>query len=277
MSNSSNMVYSDREKMLLTTLVRENPLVEDKRADAAMIADKKRAWDLITRSFNSQPIVNRTRTSQQLRRLWINLKHRKRKQTEAQLYETLVIGDDPVTMVESDPLLELVSATAPNMDITMNSPSDSTHLFEKAGTTIKNETYEEIHIEECHLPSPSEECMFNSNDELSDTVKVKKATNPPRLSPAAQGKAKRLTMAIHQQRELHNFKKLIAEEELLKIREERKVNMKIMDLKLQQASHEVATALLKRKQAAAEADLAALKLEQFRRQMPDALLPDPVY
>ncbi|XP_030762441.1 myb/SANT-like DNA-binding domain-containing protein 3 isoform X6 [Sitophilus oryzae] len=239
MSNSSNMVYSDREKMLLTTLVRENPLVEDKRADAAMIADKKRAWDLITRSFNSQPIVNRTRTSQQLRRLWINLKHRKRKQTEAQLYETLVIGDDPVTMVESDPLLELVSATAPNMDITMNSPSDSTHLFEKV----------------------------NSNDELSDTVKVKKATNPPRLSPAAQGKAKRLTMAIHQQRELHNFKKLIAEEELLKIREERKVNMKIMDLKLQQASHEVATALLKRKQAAAEADLAALKLEQFRRQL----------
>lgn len=69
--------------------------------------------------------------------------------------------------------------------------------------------------------------------------------------------------ATHQQQEIHNLKKRIAEEELLRLQDARRRDealQEITELNLRRAR-------LEYQKAANEAELASLKLEQFKRQV----------
>lgn len=152
MSEGRGAAYSVKEKLLLTQLVKENGIVESKKTDGATVAEKNRAWECLTTIYNSQPEVNTPRTHQQLRKLWNNLKqryfsnyikfcnfnycaiqfsHRKRKETTALRHDMLATGGGPAKVMKSDPVLKFVSEAAGGLDVTVDCPWDSTHLFEQ--------------------------------------------------------------------------------------------------------------------------------------------------
>lgn len=69
--------YTEQEKILLATLIRDKGgLLESKKTDAATLQEKQNVWEQITTIYNSQPEVNTNRTSQQLKKLWSNLKQK---------------------------------------------------------------------------------------------------------------------------------------------------------------------------------------------------------
>lgn len=77
MGKSAN--FSELEKETVLELVeKEKHIIEDKRNDGRMVAKKEKAWESLTRDFNSRPGVNK-RTTPQLKRLWKNLKGKAKK------------------------------------------------------------------------------------------------------------------------------------------------------------------------------------------------------
>lgn len=55
------LAYSANEKFLITTLVQQNKVVENKKTDATSIHEKNKAWETITHTFNAtgdHPIVS---------------------------------------------------------------------------------------------------------------------------------------------------------------------------------------------------------------------------
>lgn len=70
-------VYTEREQILLCMLVKEKgAYIENKKTDGSTLHNKNRAWEEVTHHFNIQPEVNTKRTSQQLKKLWANIKQR---------------------------------------------------------------------------------------------------------------------------------------------------------------------------------------------------------
>lgn len=71
-----NKPYTEREKLLVAQLVREQEVIENKKTDGATLQQKNKAWELISISFNSQPEITGPRSAGQLKKLWSNLKHK---------------------------------------------------------------------------------------------------------------------------------------------------------------------------------------------------------
>lgn len=75
MGDSSKKPYSDQEKMLLMTLIDKYKFVlENKKTDSSSIRKKQDIWVQITELYNSNNVV--PRKTQQLKKLWDNLKQR---------------------------------------------------------------------------------------------------------------------------------------------------------------------------------------------------------
>ncbi|KAJ8936093.1 hypothetical protein NQ314_012502, partial [Rhamnusium bicolor] len=65
------------EPIILASLVKDKGgCIENKRTDGTTLQNKNRAWEEITKRYNIQPEVMSKRTSQQLRKLWANLKQK---------------------------------------------------------------------------------------------------------------------------------------------------------------------------------------------------------
>lgn len=71
-----SFTYSEREKEILTNLVKLHPVIQLKNADSATLSSKNEAWVDIAKSFNAHSEVYNIRTSKQLKKLWSNLKQR---------------------------------------------------------------------------------------------------------------------------------------------------------------------------------------------------------
>ncbi|XP_072401515.1 uncharacterized protein [Diabrotica undecimpunctata] len=127
--------YSTKAKVLLIQLVTENGVVENKSTNGASAMDKKMAWEFITTNYNCQSEVNNIRTSGQLRKLWNNLKQRKRKETTALSHSMLATGGGFLIKPECDGVLEFVEEAVPNIDVSIDCPFDSTAVFEKGKCT----------------------------------------------------------------------------------------------------------------------------------------------
>ncbi|CAG4969769.1 unnamed protein product [Colias eurytheme] len=64
---------------LIVALVRDRPIIEDKRTNSKNIELKKQAWEDLTAAFNSQPYVSQ-RNNMQLKRCWENIKTLRKKE-----------------------------------------------------------------------------------------------------------------------------------------------------------------------------------------------------
>ncbi|KAJ8937505.1 hypothetical protein NQ314_011819 [Rhamnusium bicolor] len=75
MKNINEKAYTDKEKVVLLSLVEEYGVcIENKKTDGSSIQEKHEAWEKIASHYNVQPEVNIYRTSKQLNKLWDNLK-----------------------------------------------------------------------------------------------------------------------------------------------------------------------------------------------------------
>ncbi|KAK9679614.1 Myb/SANT-like DNA-binding domain [Popillia japonica] len=154
--NSRSAVYSDREKMLLASLVKE---VENKKTDGTTLTEKNKAWEEITISYNAQPEVNVKRNVVQLRKLWITISYnaqpevnvkrnvvqlRKLWCNKALRHRMLATGGGPPEKKpQLDPVLEMVEDAAPYMDQSLICNWDSTALFEQENAEKPNSILEE--------------------------------------------------------------------------------------------------------------------------------------
>lgn len=71
--------FTNAERELIVALVRERPIIEDKRTHAKNIELKKQAWEDLALAFNAQPYVFQ-RNSIQLKRCWENIKTQRKKE-----------------------------------------------------------------------------------------------------------------------------------------------------------------------------------------------------
>lgn len=77
MDKTERKVFTEREQIILATLVKEKgAAIENKKTDGTTLQIKNRAWEEVTKHYNIQPEVQTKRTSQQLRKLWANLKQK---------------------------------------------------------------------------------------------------------------------------------------------------------------------------------------------------------
>lgn len=94
--SSKKFPFTTVERELIVKLVRERPVIEDKRTNARNIELKKRAWEDLTVVYNSQPYVSRRHTHQ-LKRCWENIKtlrKRELRQKSSSLKRTGTHPDD---------------------------------------------------------------------------------------------------------------------------------------------------------------------------------------
>ncbi|KAJ8931223.1 hypothetical protein NQ314_015895 [Rhamnusium bicolor] len=123
--------YTEKEKLVLVSLVKEyGACIENKKTDGTSIQEKQNAWENIASYYNAQPDINIHRTSKQLKKLWDNLKQRKRKETTHLRHSQLLTGGGPPSEKKDDPVLELVTDIAKYSDVTRDCLWDSTALYE---------------------------------------------------------------------------------------------------------------------------------------------------
>ncbi|XP_072377416.1 uncharacterized protein [Diabrotica undecimpunctata] len=282
--------YSTKEKVLLIQLVTENGVVENKRTDGASTMEKKMAWELITRNYNCQPEVNNIRTSDQLRKLWNNLKQRKRKETTALRHSMLATGGGPPIKPECDAVLELVEEAGPNIDVSIDCSFDSTAVFEKgqkqfnqlgssiAGPSVASDPphfFPTTEFKEMDLLCKYDVIILSSlpvhliivsgntcsvtpavHTEEDDDDVLQSANTPtssralgaiPQILSENKQRSKKMRDTIRQQDEIHRMKMKILEEDMLRAKALREAAEK------------------ERQRATDEAELASLKLIDYKK------------
>ncbi|CAG9840695.1 unnamed protein product [Diabrotica balteata] len=262
--------YSTKERVLLIQLVTENPVIENKRTDNASAMEKKMAWKLIARNYNCQPEVNNIRTSEQLKKLWNNLKQRKRKETTALRHSMLATGGGPLIKPERDGVLEFVEEAAPNIDVSIDCPFDSTAVCEKAQEQLHQPGSSIARSSVASDPPyffPTTE--FKEMDLLYNTCSVTPAVHTEEddyfvLQSANTPTSSRALGVIpqifseHKQRSKKTIDTIRHQEEIHKMR------MKILEVDMLRAKALQEAAEKDRQRATDEAELASLKLLDYK-------------
>ncbi|XP_077280418.1 myb/SANT-like DNA-binding domain-containing protein 3 [Temnothorax americanus] len=126
---STNVHYTEHERMLLAQLISEEKVIECKKTGASDLKDKTDAWERITKKYASQSYT--PRTSKQLKKCWDNMKQRKQKITTAIRHERLMTGGGLAPVQPKDPVIEFMDATNSNIDVKIDCKFDGTAVFEK--------------------------------------------------------------------------------------------------------------------------------------------------
>ncbi|KAJ8911118.1 hypothetical protein NQ315_003293 [Exocentrus adspersus] len=116
-----------------TIVDKHKSIVENKKTDATTIQSKQKEWEIIAFEYNSQAdIITTKRTAAQLKKLWNNLKQKKRKTNTDEKYTRLLTGGGPPIEFEKDPVMDAVDIAAPHADVTLSCTWDSTatHIYE---------------------------------------------------------------------------------------------------------------------------------------------------
>ncbi|KAJ8929982.1 hypothetical protein NQ314_017270 [Rhamnusium bicolor] len=248
---SKIVVYTVKEKILLANLIDKHKLVENKKTDAATVQMKQHEWEKIASEYNSQGDITMQRTSAQLKKLWNNLK-----QSTEEKYTRLVTGGGPPLEIKTDPVMEVVDAAAPNADVTITCPWDSTAVYMRENDIEDeysgNEKIEVVFEEDnnyCNEDDgqPTAEISGVSNSFIEAKQKVSAYTTPKAkniktiLQSEGNLRLRKLRESIEQQAVLHNVRLRIEEELHRKVASERR-------------------------KAEAEEELALLKLKKFKKE-----------
>ncbi|KAJ8912737.1 hypothetical protein NQ315_016692 [Exocentrus adspersus] len=133
MATSKVVPYTLKERLLVVSLVdKHKSIVENKKTDATTIQSKQKEWEIIAFEYNSQAdIITTKRTAAQLKKLWNNLKQKKRKTNTDEKYTRLLTGGGPPIEFEKDPVMDAVDIAAPHADVTLSCTWDSTATYMK--------------------------------------------------------------------------------------------------------------------------------------------------
>ncbi|CAG9784421.1 unnamed protein product [Diatraea saccharalis] len=105
--SSKKLPFSSSERELIVALVRERPIIEDKRTFAKNIELKKQAWEDLTVAYNSQPYVSQ-RHSQQLKICWVNIKTQRKKELSQESTSIKRTGGSPESGSTSDNIIDAI-------------------------------------------------------------------------------------------------------------------------------------------------------------------------
>ncbi|KAF6205839.1 hypothetical protein GE061_020013 [Apolygus lucorum] len=100
--DKKRIAFSESEKVRLRELVMERrDVVENRKSDVNSLMEKKRAWDVITADFNSSGQFP-NRSVVQLKRLWENVKARRKAQLSAEKRERFKTGGGPSAQIADE-------------------------------------------------------------------------------------------------------------------------------------------------------------------------------
>ncbi|CAG4992886.1 unnamed protein product [Colias eurytheme] len=105
---SKKIPFTTSERELIVALVRDRPIIEDKRTNSKNIELKKQAWEDLTAAFNSQPYVSQ-RNNMQLKRCWENIKTLRKKELSQEASSMRRTGGGPPDAgTNSDNLVDII-------------------------------------------------------------------------------------------------------------------------------------------------------------------------
>ncbi|GLV33482.1 hypothetical protein CBL_20217 [Carabus blaptoides fortunei] len=244
------------EKLCLTELVEKaKGTIECKKTDCVSAMQKKKAWLLIAKEFNSMA-GNTYRTHQQLHKAWDNIKSRRRKELSEEKKARMATGGGYYRPAKDENNLDSIINC---VDIELKGAVDSDTL---TLATVQSEEYlvDEQHVlqpiredaeresvEPVLVPAMSVPCSSDAVVSSCDETTLVPKCTPKRISYTSRGSAveKELEMRLRrtqvlqeQDAEIHALRleehKLRVEEQKLKIIEQTTKN-KIVELQLKQA------------------------------------------
>jgi hypothetical protein len=106
------------EKGILLRLVKQRELIiENKRTDAVTVAQKKKGWTEISKEFSAS-INTIPRSGRQLKKCWLNLKQRARKE---RLIQEIHATGGGQSYTGIDPFVEIPDTSMPHADLNCSS------------------------------------------------------------------------------------------------------------------------------------------------------------
>ncbi|KAF5303276.1 hypothetical protein FQA39_LY10015 [Lamprigera yunnana] len=114
--STSNKPYTEREKVLLASLVNKfSHIVENKSTDGTTW-NRKKDWQKIATYYNAQPETSAQTTDKQLKKFWDNLKQ-----------NVLLTGGGPPNKIPKSDVMDMVDFVVPNLDAELV-PWDSNNI-----------------------------------------------------------------------------------------------------------------------------------------------------
>lgn len=246
-------VYTEREKHILISLIKENSKLTSKKTDDVSLREKNDIWKNITETYNAQPDVNIKRTTTQLKKLWNNLKQRTRKLNTERRQHILKTGGGP-PLADSDSTLELVNEAFPNVDMVLHCSWDSDAVFENNmnNLNVSEETVQaKVQCESTQMQLISQgqsieafPLQISTKENIQPkSQEKKKESSEENIQPRSQQKKRkssehfrleRCKRALDQQEEIHEIRMKTLKMEFEKtILEKEKVQEDLLRAKLQ--------------------------------------------
>ncbi|KAF6204838.1 hypothetical protein GE061_019001 [Apolygus lucorum] len=180
--DKKRIAFSESEKVRLRELVMERrDVVENRKSDVNSQMEKKRAWDVITADFNSSGQFP-NRSVVQLKRLWENVKARRKAQLSAEKRERFKTGGGPSAQI-ADEDAELDSLGV-DVEIVDAFDSDTGRLAPRSVEVVGMDEIQENMIYECNVvhEEPDEIAIVEGEEAPAAQGSKRASTNPEVIS-----------------------------------------------------------------------------------------------
>ncbi|KAF6201915.1 hypothetical protein GE061_004311 [Apolygus lucorum] len=197
--------YTIEEKALLRRLVmKHRGVIENKKSDAVSVLEKKQVWEMVTEEYNSSAEPHNNRTSAQLRKLWDNIKFKRKMELAAERRQILKTGGGPQdTPVPEDPELDSLG----NIDIELREAvdSDTVALAGTAATSyiMVNQTLMPVVEEDMASFEAEEEVLGETNDDGCEHVATPKGVPGRKPNLEVQSRLERNHQLLEHDRALY--------------------------------------------------------------------------
>ncbi|XP_046392011.1 myb/SANT-like DNA-binding domain-containing protein 3 [Ischnura elegans] len=180
MMSSAHKMFTADEKALLIQLVRSNSVVQQKGCDVISMARKRKAWEGIASAYNSKPHVTK-RTVHQLKKCWINMKARHKKELTGEITANLRIANGGEANNDSSFRLIPESATAASL---LPNQTGFRFILSDSADTLEGDMSEDATFggSSPPPPAPNEEPLFEEGEE-ENGAKAPKDKRVPEEAP----------------------------------------------------------------------------------------------
>ncbi|KAK4885155.1 hypothetical protein RN001_001426 [Aquatica leii] len=216
-------IFSADEKESLKILVKKyKDILENKKTDCVSVSQKKKTWIQLAVEYNSLA-ENSSRTPQQLKKCWENLKNKRKMELSLEKRERLTTGGGSFHPPADDPEAPLTDDILGGVDIELKDVIDSDIIPQEH----ENECIEAFIAED--IPQETSEVTLNS-------IGLEKTQSSKRKTYVGRGTAIERELAVRLDR-IELLKKQEAELHAAKMQEQQ-LRIKEAELKLLQTEEE---------------------------------------
>lgn len=252
--------------MLLVSLIDVyKDIIENKKTDNTTLQKKQQAWNKLAVDYNSTAtMINTKRTVTQLKKLWSNIKQRKRKTTtELKHKQLLTIGG---SKPDSDPLMKAVDVAVPHV-VTLEGAYDLTASYEK-----NEEQLQQRKIDITRTATENVKCVQlalvlpeQKKDLLPVTAENPKYASLPVTSSPSPVKHNVNQLHVAKKKRITSVIEMEANLRVQKLKESLRQQEELHNIRMQVEHGQLQVTLAAKKKAEAEAELALLQLQLFKK------------